>query len=221
MTTPTQPTTAVQTAPLAIWSLVLGIVGLLCCGLFSGIPAVICGHMAQSRIKQSGGTLGGGGLAIGGLVTGYIGIVLTSIMVIGIFSAVTLPAFVKARERAYQNACMNNLKQIGVSMQMYANENQEKFPSDFQSLVPKYVPAVQVTLFVCPATRHQPGDASNLIAWTDYVLVANRKTSDSPDTVLAFSKPDCYHGRGGNVLFVDGHVQWCDKAEYDRLTSGL
>lgn len=58
-----------RTCGLAVWSLILGILSLMCFGMFSGIPAVICGHLAQSRIRHSGGALGGGGLAIGGLVT--------------------------------------------------------------------------------------------------------------------------------------------------------
>lgn len=37
----------------------------------------------------------------------------------------------------------------------------------------------------------------------------------------SFTKRHCYKGQGGNVLFVDGHVEWCDREAYDRLTSGL
>ena len=49
---------------------------MLCCTCFTGIPAVICGHMALNQITQSGGVQQGRGLAIAGLVLGYIGIAL-------------------------------------------------------------------------------------------------------------------------------------------------
>ena len=40
--------------------------------LLFAIPAVICGHVALGRIKRSGGTLAGEGLAQAGLITGYV-----------------------------------------------------------------------------------------------------------------------------------------------------
>ena len=58
------------TEPLAIWSLVLGILGLFCCGHFAAIPAIICGHLALSKIDKNPG-LQGHGLAVAGLVIGY------------------------------------------------------------------------------------------------------------------------------------------------------
>ena len=62
---------------MAVASLVLGILSVVCCGLLAGIPAIICGHMALSQIKKSGGTIGGNGMAIAGLVMGYLSIVVT------------------------------------------------------------------------------------------------------------------------------------------------
>lgn len=63
-----------KTNGLAIASLVMGIVGFLglgvCVGGVVGIPAVICGHIALGQIKKSG--QGGRGLAIVGLVLGYV-----------------------------------------------------------------------------------------------------------------------------------------------------
>ena len=58
------------TEPLAIWSLVLSLLGLFCCGLVSGVPGVICGHLALSKIEKKP-ELQGRGLAIAGLIIGY------------------------------------------------------------------------------------------------------------------------------------------------------
>ncbi|MEQ4716231.1 DUF4190 domain-containing protein [Nonomuraea sp. B19D2] len=62
-----------STNGMAVASLVLGIVGLIFCGLTS-IPGVILGHIALNRIKKTGEE--GSGMAVGGLVTSYITVVL-------------------------------------------------------------------------------------------------------------------------------------------------
>ena len=61
--------------PLAVWSFVLSLIGLFCCGGLASIPAIICGHVAISRIGNPP-RKSGKGLAIAGLVLGYIGILL-------------------------------------------------------------------------------------------------------------------------------------------------
>jgi hypothetical protein len=62
-----------RTEPLSVWSFVLSLVGLFCCGFFAGVPAVIMGHIALSRIKLQP-YLGGRGLALAGLIIGYVAI---------------------------------------------------------------------------------------------------------------------------------------------------
>jgi hypothetical protein len=67
---------APSTAPTAIWSLVLAVVSFLGGWLFTAIPGVICGHVARSKIRKSGGALGGIRIATAGLILGYIALVL-------------------------------------------------------------------------------------------------------------------------------------------------
>ena len=57
---------------LAVTSLILGILWI--CWLGS-VLAVIFGHVALSQIKKSGNVQGGKGLAVAGLVLGYLGVV--------------------------------------------------------------------------------------------------------------------------------------------------
>lgn len=123
----TPPLTAPQPQPtrcgLATWSLVLGILSLTCFWIFTAIPAVICGHKALSRIGRSGGTLEGSGLAIGGLVTGYLSIAMLPI--IALLAAIAIPNFVQARTTAQMNYCINNLRQIDAATQMWALDNKK------------------------------------------------------------------------------------------------
>jgi Domain of unknown function (DUF4190) len=70
------PTPAPRTEPLAIWSLILAALSFFCGWLFTAIPAVICGHIARSKIRKSGGAVGGMGIATAGLIVGYIGVAI-------------------------------------------------------------------------------------------------------------------------------------------------
>src|SRR3954447_8762131 len=84
---PPLPTTqsAPKTEPLAIWSLVLSILSWLGCLFLTVIPAIICGHVARSRIRKSGGALQGMNLALASLIVAYIQIpfaVLGGIMLV-------------------------------------------------------------------------------------------------------------------------------------------
>jgi hypothetical protein len=75
-----------QPEPLAIASLVLGILGFLTAGLTT-IPAIVTGHLALARVKRA--RTDGHGMAMAGVVMGYlqvaIGIVLV-LLVLGIFA---------------------------------------------------------------------------------------------------------------------------------------
>jgi hypothetical protein len=66
----------------ALWSMILGIIGLVCCGFITGIPALILSNQAKSEIRASGGAQTGQGMATAGFVMGIISIVFGVIYVI-------------------------------------------------------------------------------------------------------------------------------------------
>jgi hypothetical protein len=74
---PGVPHVAQRTNGLAVASLVLGIVSFFCMGFLFPVPllAIIFGHLSLDRIARSGGAEKGRGLAIAGLVLGWIFIV--------------------------------------------------------------------------------------------------------------------------------------------------
>lgn len=72
---------------LGVWSLVLGILSVLGCGLLTGIAAIITG--TKSRQAQREGLADNGGMGLAGLIMGWIGTVLVTLAVVGsiVFSA--------------------------------------------------------------------------------------------------------------------------------------
>ncbi|HET8602922.1 MAG TPA: DUF4190 domain-containing protein [Marmoricola sp.] len=68
-----------QSSTKAIVALVLGILGLVGCGIIAGIPALIVGRSAVKEIDASGGRIGGRGMATAGWVLGVVEIVLAVI----------------------------------------------------------------------------------------------------------------------------------------------
>jgi hypothetical protein len=73
-----QPAT---TNSMAIASMVLGVAEFFTLGL-TGVPAVICGHVARRQMKLTGER--GDALATGGLVLGYMAIIFWSIVLAGL-----------------------------------------------------------------------------------------------------------------------------------------
>jgi prepilin-type N-terminal cleavage/methylation domain-containing protein len=53
---------------------------------------------------------------------------LVVIAIIAILAAILFPVFAKAREKAKQSTCISNMKQIGIAMQTYVSDWDEKFP---------------------------------------------------------------------------------------------
>ena len=85
-----------RTEPLAIMSLVLSGIAIcgFCCGLFivAAIAGVVCGHLALSKIKANP-ELEGHGLAMSGIIIGYVAIGLVLIRVLFFGGLAALGAF--------------------------------------------------------------------------------------------------------------------------------
>lgn len=71
----------------AIWALVTGILGLLCCSPL-GIVAIILGNSAKQEIASSHGTQQGGGMAQAGFILGIIALVILVLQILGFATGV-------------------------------------------------------------------------------------------------------------------------------------
>jgi prepilin-type N-terminal cleavage/methylation domain-containing protein/prepilin-type processing-associated H-X9-DG protein len=52
---------------------------------------------------------------------------LVVIAIIAILAAILFPVFAKAREKARQSSCLSNVKQLGIALLSYAQDNDEMF----------------------------------------------------------------------------------------------
>jgi prepilin-type N-terminal cleavage/methylation domain-containing protein/prepilin-type processing-associated H-X9-DG protein len=107
---------------------------------------------------------------------------LVVIGIIGILTAMLLPALATAKEKARQISCINNLKQLRLAISMYADENDGQFPPRFapywmERLQPHYE---NLAILRCPSDKPEAapnGDPNTaryaprsyvLNGWNDY-----------------------------------------------------
>jgi hypothetical protein len=70
-----------RTNQLAIAALICGVAQVVF-GFLTGIPAIVLGHIARRQIRETGED--GAGMALAGLILGYVGIALSVIFVVTI-----------------------------------------------------------------------------------------------------------------------------------------
>ncbi|MEO6846530.1 MAG: DUF4190 domain-containing protein [Chthoniobacterales bacterium] len=180
------PQTEQKTSGLAITSLILGILSVTCCGLFTGVAAIICGHIAHSKIGRSAGELKGKRLAIAGFVLGYVSIVITIIL-----TAIMLPGMSGAVQKGKQALQLGYAQQIAIAMRKGGHEI---MPAD----------SGITTVSQLKEKLVQNGMPPELIRGIPFenFLIGNVSASDSADTILIRSAPD--HSVDAVIIHLSG-----------------
>jgi type II secretory pathway pseudopilin PulG len=111
------PYVEAQTDGKAIGSLVCGILSVTILSCLAGIPAIILGHMSRSAIRKSLGQLKGEGMALAGLILGYVSLAI--IPVILIIATISIPSLLRSRQAANESAAVANLRTINTAEVTY------------------------------------------------------------------------------------------------------
>ena len=88
--------------------------------------------------------------------------VLIVLAIIGVLAAILLPVFNRARDAARTTTCLNNLHQIGLALELYANDNNRYYPSALAPPVnctwaDSIAPYVKASAsFICPSDLEHP-----------------------------------------------------------------
>ena len=104
------PTSQPQTSGKATASLIAGISAYLVFPFFGAIIAIVLGHLGLSEIRKSAGRLKGDGLAVAGLVLGYIQFSLIPFILI--IAAIAIPNWIKSRMAANEASAVGCLRAI-------------------------------------------------------------------------------------------------------------
>ena len=221
------------TCGLAIASLVLGILGVTCLTVLTGIPALILGFLALGKIRRARGLLTGDGLAIAGIVLGAL-----SILAIPVIAGFLVPTLLRGRGEAYKIQCANNLKQLYAAAESYQRRSDTlAFPfqpggsiASLQAMVDFDPQRLQPGSFVCPegeesrAAEKQDGSFTLSAASCSYEIFPARIKEKKATQVLIYDKAPHHTARGSRggrmVVFANGSVDLVEEEEFQSLTRG-
>ena len=197
------PVSQPKTSGLAIASLILGCLGFVLAGI-TGLPAIICGHIARSKIRNSNGTQTGSGIALAGLITGYFGFV---ILAIAILAALAVPTFNVIQDKAKIMKVMNQGRQIHMACQLYQSDN-DSYPDSLDQLVPDYLPDASIL--------KDSFDPSGTAAAFEYL----KPDPDAPASTLVLKS--LWTSKAGHyvVVYKDGSTSQFDPDNPERFPHG-
>jgi hypothetical protein len=148
-----------------------------------------------------------------------VGCVAFIILAVGVLGAVVYPVFVRARATARKAVCLSNVKNISLAMQMYASDNDDRFPpaDEWCDTLQGYVKDADVYRCVS-APEHPCGYAYNA-ALSE---VAYDALQDPTATIAVFESERGWNAAGGPELlaveprhlggdsygFADGRAAW-------------
>ncbi len=158
---------------------------------------------------------------------------LVAIAIIAVLAALLLPAFGKGKESARSAACLGNLHQIGLALQLYVDENHNHLPvmydaPDPSNAPPVALPSIDVVLagqlgspriLLCPSDNRQIfQQTKSSYSWNSLVNGQDADhlsmmASHLPPTKvpLVFDKENFHQPLGAaraiNYLYADGHIR--------------
>ncbi len=159
---------------------------------------------------------------------------LVVIAIIAILAAMLLPVLSKAKEASRATVCLSNLHQLGVALQIYVSENNNRLPIIYDQLISTNLPVTNpppqtvdivlrnqlsnTNVLHCPSDEKIFKETGSSYSWNPLV---NGQNADhlrilgtnilSHHVPLFFDKEGFHSARGPgkemNFLYADGHIK--------------
>ncbi len=152
---------------------------------------------------------------------------LVVIAIIAILAAILFPVFSRARAKARQTACLSNVKQIGLALEMYCQDYDEAYPvvdhaTGYGWWAPLYPYVKNAQVFRCPAYKAGAAEPSS-----DYALnglfahgVSQSFFQDAAGQIsIAIRKPGCMEA--GYHPWPDDHAAWDSLGAYSEFEANI
>ena len=160
---------------------------------------------------------------------------LVVIAIIGILAALLLPTLARSKESARATVCLSNLRQIGIALQLYVQDNENLLPvltnlgvTTISAPLSNTSPTLDVVLtnhvsagkvFACPSDDLRLFERTGTSFWWNSLLngqnaddlSAFQMKFEAHQIPLVFDKEAFHKARGPalgvNYLYADGHIQ--------------
>lgn len=210
---------APKSSGLAITSAILGMTGLFTCGI-GALFGLVLGVVSLLNIRKHRDQVRGQGWAITGICASGV-----TLLLLPIIAALLLPALAKVKGKAQTISCVGNVRQLTLAVRIYANDNNERYPSANQWCDGISVHVPDSNTFQCPMHRGQRGSFA-----FNQKLDGKKESEVDPATVLIFESDLGWNavGDAGSMIkaarhgtytigFADGHVEQVSASRLSQL----
>ncbi len=200
------------------WLWGISVIFLFCGVVGSGTILTRCGYKLFRNVRIKGKVL-------------PLWEILIVVAIVAFLMGILLPALGKQRRTLTpQIRCGTNLLQLGNAMRIYASDYDDRYPTEDKwcDLLVEYSD-VDKSLFICKGAERK-GDQGRC----HYAINPNCELNSPNDVVLLFETKggwnqfggpellttENHKGKGCNILFNDGYVEFAKPSEFDKLNWG-
>ncbi len=192
---------------MAIAALVTGILGMVACPLV-GLVGLVLGIVAVRRTTQSPRQYGGRGLAIAGICTGGVSVLMMGCM--AVFFVPNAGTIWREFQSEFEiGMCEENPRAIMNALQIDAQDT-GYFAPNLQTLVANGL--LTVDQLECPGA---PAGV------TSYYYVPGYQLDSDLEQIILFENPLNHGGEGGHIVRIDGIVEFIASPEDDEAVADI